>query len=254
MSIIGSNPIKWIFLMGQKTNSVGLRLKKRLNWPYTYNCNKPKDIGAIQIKLEQINYYTNIILSMLNCLPNNIDIRKNTKSVNVLTSFINHENIQKMTEFTTSSRFDNFSYLKSNIKNITLNKDYLTYNFVDTIRMPNKNKILNPKLITSFIVKVLNKDTILKQTNSNNNLKLSITKFLNTFLNIFKDDIVGVKVMCSGKWKKTPSGRKQKLVIKYGKICNASLKNIIRYDNLNQKTKFGAVGVKVWIASKNVVR
>jgi ribosomal protein S3 len=56
--------------------------------------------------------------------------------------------------------------------------------------------------------------------------------------------------MCSGKWKKTRSGRKQKFVVQLGRIPNSGVSNLVFFDQMTQKTKFGCFSVKVWIFMK----
>jgi ribosomal protein S3 len=60
--------------------------------------------------------------------------------------------------------------------------------------------------------------------------------------------IVGLKVICSGKWKKTRSGRKQKFLVKFGRIKNPSISVATSYNYAFQKTKFGSCSIKVWIS------
>jgi ribosomal protein S3 len=67
-----------------------------------------------------------------------------------------------------------------------------------------------------------------------------------------QNHILGFKIVCSGKWKKTRSGRKQKLTIKFGQIVNSSVSNVILYDYSVQKTRFGSCSIKVWISHSKI--
>jgi len=67
-------------------------------------------------------------------------------------------------------------------------------------------------------------------------------------LTIFHKLITGLKIECKGKWKKTRSGRKQKLNISFGKIQKNTLTNIIFYHSNSQETKYGKCSIKIWIS------
>jgi ribosomal protein S3 len=60
--------------------------------------------------------------------------------------------------------------------------------------------------------------------------------------------VSGLKVICSGKWKKTRSGRKQKVVFSIGRLRTQSMNSVSSYGFTVLATKFGAFSVKVWIS------
>jgi ribosomal protein S3 len=61
---------------------------------------------------------------------------------------------------------------------------------------------------------------------------------------------LGIKIICVGKWKKTNTGRKQKIYLKYGQIQSSNIANKILYHNISQTTKFGVCSIKIWVAHK----
>jgi ribosomal protein S3 len=75
--------------------------------------------------------------------------------------------------------------------------------------------------------------------------------FSQALLKQLQKNIIGLKIICSGKWKKTRSGRKQKLCVKFGQIVSSKVSNTLLYDFNSQTTRFGVIGIKVWIAYKN---
>jgi ribosomal protein S3 len=105
--------------------------------------------------------------------------------------------------------------------------------------------LLAPQIISSYITQQLNKNAKLKQNSFKNNLKNGITLFCFQLLRLLQVHIVGFKIVCSGKWKKTRSGRKQRLTVKFGRIRKSSISNKILYSYSTQKTKYGACGIKV---------
>lgn len=59
--------------------------------------------------------------------------------------------------------------------------------------------LLNPKLISRYLTNQLNRMTALKRSSFRSNLNNGILKFSYQILNRFKNNIVGLKIICSGK-------------------------------------------------------
>ena len=76
-------------------------------------------------------------------------------------------------------------------------------------------------------------------------MQKNILKVIRTNLRLFKFNIIGLKIIISGKWKKTNTGRTQKIYLKYGKIQNSNTRNKVIYQNIAQKTKFGMFSMKM---------
>jgi ribosomal protein S3 len=64
--------------------------------------------------------------------------------------------------------------------------------------------------------------------------------------------IAGVKVECSGKWKQTASGRKQKLSLTIGSIKTQSLSNVMSFGFSTIHTKHGVCSIKVWLSYREL--
>lgn len=63
--------------------------------------------------------------------------------------------------------------------------------------------------------------------------------------------ILGVKVECSGRWKQTGSGRKQRLLFIAGNINAQSIDAVISYGFSTINTKFGTCCFKVWVCFRH---
>jgi hypothetical protein len=135
-------------------------------------------------------------------------------------------------------------------RNFLLNQKHLIHRISDIKTQPktpiyekikNSFQVMPPKIITEFIRIQLTENTgvSLKKNNFSANLQGNILNFISLFLAEFKHDILGLKIICSGKWKKTRTGRKQKLYLKYGRIQSSNIANKIVYDTVSQKTKYG---------------
>ena len=62
--------------------------------------------------------------------------------------------------------------------------------------------------------------------------------------------ITGIKIVCSGRWRKTKSSRKQRTVYSFGKIRRQTFSTYVDYGFSSITTKYGVCGVKVWISYK----
>jgi hypothetical protein len=249
--------------MGQKINPLGLRLKKRTNWNTLFCVQNIKNYSKINTHNQQIEYSLDILLSNFHLFANNKTIIKNSKNYQIYTRLLQKKDIiRNHLEFQNSDRLELVKNEKKKIKNLFLNKYSIAYTFSDYFfnkqprdisKITNKQLlILAPKIITTYITNQLSKKGTLKRSTFRANLNFGIMAFSYQLLKRIQNSIIGLKIICSGKWKKTKSGRKQKLTVKFGRVVNPSMSNTILYDYSAQKTKFGVCGVKVWIAHKNI--
>jgi len=58
--------------------------------------------------------------------------------------------------------------------------------------------LLSPTIITSFITDQLQKSIKLKNKSFSISLNVGILKLINTFLQFFKNNITGIKIICAG--------------------------------------------------------
>jgi ribosomal protein S3 len=75
-------------------------------------------------------------------------------------------------------------------------------------------------------------------------------KLVEILLKNYNYKIIGLKIICLGRWKKTSTGRKQKLFLKFGQVKSSDISNKIIYQTISQTTKFGVCSIKIWIAQK----
>jgi len=105
----------------------------------------------------------------------------------------------------------------------------------------------------------MSKTTKLKNPFFNKSLQLGLLKFMIILLTYYKGfrsprapikNIIGVKIECSGRWKKTKSARTQKLCFNYGQTKKIGVVNTVFFSFLTQKTKYASCGFKVWFTFK----
>ena len=194
---------------------------------------------------------------------NNIFISRNSKTYEVSSKLLQRQSLfinarkQPITQTT-----DYLSNTEIAAKQLHLSRDNTSYRFSPLICAGLKNKkakdfnkmlrvqkndfsMLSPKLITAYICALLNKNSKFRSELLWAKFSPSIPVLLTRLLQPFKTELLGAKIILSGRWRKTKSGRKQKLCIKYGRVRKSSVSNIIMFDYATQKTKFGACGIKV---------
>ena len=272
--IVSSNLTLSVFIekMSQKINATGLRLKKKLSWNSVFCLHNPQKYANLTVSNRQIKYATTAILSKINTYSNKILTVRNSKTAVVYSKLIQQQQAYKNTRFYQKQMLKRteaaFSALSS-LRNLSLTGNFINYQLSSLITQNSVIKkkgldrsshflkssftLLTAKLITSFISALLQKDAKTKYGIDTSNLSASIPLLLTKLLSPFKNQLLGVKVICSGRWKKTGSGRKQKLCVKYGRVRNPNLSSVILFDYITQKTKFGACGIKVWVANKKTL-
>jgi hypothetical protein len=70
------------------------------------------------------------------------------------------------------------------------------------------------------------------------------------FFNQHMPFVTGIKIVCSGRWRKTKSSRKQRTIYSFGKIRRQTFSKHVDYGSSSITTKYGVCGVRVWISYK----
>ena len=257
--------------MAQKINSNYLRLNKRLNWDIIFSSHNFNDFFNLTINTSKLIETNTNLLNNLNLTENNCIIFKNSKIYKINFEILNQKFFFNFVKFLTvqkqaiknfyNYKIDYLSIIQSILKIFYVNQIQFI-NTISSIERQNKFQISNnnkrpflfmsAKIITEFLKIQISeiKPFKLKKNNFVANLQIKLINFINFFLTEFKYDIVGVKIICIGKWKKTKTGRKQKFYLKYGKIQKSDVRNKIIFHNINETTKYGICSLKIWIAHK----
>jgi len=264
--------------MGQKINPQSLRLKKRLNWKSLLGCDY-KDYGFLSIQNYNVSNLINIIFSKYNYYLNDSTVIKDSKNIRFTSKVLSELDFTKelikanqsknfSLETQQSARSHNLKNKKENLNIFNLNVPKLVtevsnFNTVKNntlVKYSTSNfLIIFPQLINSYIVKQMSEPNKLKNTFFNKSLQLGIMKLISTLLTYqigFRKprsalkNIVGFKLICSGRWKKTKAGRTQTLKFNYGQTKRTSVVSTMFYSFKTQKTKYASCGFKIWIAYK----
>ena len=259
--------------MAQKVNSTNLRLNKRLNWKITSCAHNFNDYSNVVYNANRIINTNTNIMRKLNAGLNNVATFKNSKNFEVNYDVLDQRFFIHFTKLICSSKrtIQNFYNFKNNsietlrplLRQLMLGRNNILFS-VSKTEVQKKLDFYNglkrpflfffPKLFSEFAKAQIMESKIinLKKNNFSRNLQRSLVSFVNYFLLEFYYDILGIKIICSGRWQKTGTGRKQKLYLKFGRIQNSNIANKILYHNVNQKTKYGMCSIKIWIAHKTV--
>jgi len=82
---------------------------------------------------------------------------------------------------------------------------------------------------------------------------MGIIKLAHFFFNSKTVNLVSsIKLICSGRWTKTKSSRKQKFIYSLGKLKNQTISAFLDYGFSFVITKYGTCSLKVWISYKYI--
>lgn len=254
--------------MAQKINTNTFRVKTRLNWNVSFITHNFHDFFPVFTNNLIFSNVLQTIFQKLNIIHNNPLLINSSKfykfflnsffeksihnmlnNKDAASSLIKRENLKTQTSMLSKLLMNSslYSLEQSNIQSINKNNSKKgKFDFI----LKNQFHLFTPSIILSFVSKQIEKPNKLKNKLFIKNLQFGLFMLINNLLFINKHDIVGIKLMISGKWKKTRSGRKQKLVLNFGKIERSSVVNALFFEQNHQKTKYGSCNVRIWISHK----
>jgi hypothetical protein len=244
--------------MGQKINPNALRLGKRTTWNSTWATTKSA-YASMFFSGAELKHYHTFLLNSLGFFTNNILVRKSCQKLQLYGNILTDASFAPLSTVSMSKRLKTFRCQQTLAPHL-INKT--SFSLLDhscsTILNVNGEQRKNKKLTLSFLlaqavceyiaVQIL-RPVSLKDSHFKTNLLRGITKLLDKILTTSTiTSILGVKIACAGKWKKTKSGRKQKISFTLGRLKTQSVKSITSYGYSTVSTKYGSCGIKVWIA------
>ena len=255
--------------MQRKIDTNALRLGTRLNWSSTW-CECPKTF--IETFLFDINsrLFLKVLFDQLRIGSDDIRLKKNSKkqlNSGKLLPFSRisgkwHSYIQNITESSELAREKNNN--KQNQHASSLSPffgchvfDYAAHTekiSTDTT-FNSKNKKFLPtvsgQLLGDYIANQISASPSLKDQSFKRGLERAIKRISNEFVKArVLRMVVGIKIVCSGKWKKTKSGRSQKVVVTTGRLHTQTVTALTSFGFATSVTKFGSCGIKVWVNYK----
>lgn len=239
--------------MAQKINTNSVRLKKRMNWHTFLNVQDFSKYANFFLLNNQNEFIIRKIFKKINYFTNSVLLTQDSKNTRSYSQLLHANDAQSSIDLKQASRkhfllqqqkmFDNLNIVnKKNIISVS--------NFNVSRKDTKRFTFLSPAIITSFVADQLQKSIKLKNKSFSISLNVGILKLINTFLQVFQNNITGIKIICTGNWKKTKAGRKQKLRLIFGKMQKPTINNFIVFNQSAQTTKYGCLGIKVWISHK----
>jgi ribosomal protein S3 len=191
----------------------------------------------------EIRYYTRILLNSLGLFPNEILSRKTSTKTQVYSKTLTQEDIvgfwsksRNQTAIYNIKKFESKYKLKPSQKGYGLN----------ILGKSHKPLFLSGQLLADYISRQISLTRKLKDES----FKSSLTPGLKHIIRTIGQDtnLSGLKITCSGKWRKTRSGRKETITCSHGRLLTQSMSSVGTFGFSMINTKFGACGVKVWIS------
>ena len=252
--------------MGQKINANSLRLGMRNNWKSEWF--DDKNYSLTFWKDNEIRKTLKTIVNFLGFSLNNFYIKKSNKKFHAFNKLIF---TSKLLFFMKTLKLKKPSIYRAlilqKIKNINFSKitpflkdanlDIRKYdNMVKNGIFDKTTKTILPFFISSqslsdYLGLQLISPLKLKDDCFKMNFWRGLTQFLHSFFN--KTTVLqinGIKLICSGRWKKSKTGRKQRFLCSIGKLRSQSYSTFIDYGFTNVNTKYGVSCIKIWISYK----
>ena len=252
--------------MGQKINSTSLRLKKRLNWNTITCLHNKRNLGDMTFQTQIISELTKLSLLHLNFYTNNLVMTKSHKNYQLFSRLVHQTKVftpnTYVNEFVKNAKIKYLGNETKALSQLHLNGSGVFTEFADFLfrqsrfsffsKIQHKFLVLSPRIITAFVKRQLKAPFKQKSRSFNSNLQTGLLRVANSLLLLFRNHVIGLQIICSGKWKKTRSGRKQKLFLRFGKIQKNTANNILFYHTIAQKTALGVCSLKIWISLKKM--
>lgn len=237
---------QWKYKIGQKVNMTSLRIGKRLNWQALWSGRNSAENTYFEM---QLKHYSKVLFSYFGLTTAILINKKNSKKIQTYAKLI-EPGFSVKTGF--SSKSIQTRKLRKSAVNISAAMLKHDYNMVVSTK-----KAQSPVLyvlgqnVAEYIAKQLSLAPKLKNMHFRRNLTQGIEALTRQVLVEHKNaGLLGIKVLCAGKWRKTGSGRKERLNIKKGELLTQSMRGLGYYGFATTATKYGACGIKVWITYK----
>ena len=253
--------------MGQKVSSISLRLGKRLSWSSLWTA-KDTNYGSKFVTSRERQHYLNNLFNYLGIHVNELFILNSNKPTRTVAKVFNHDSFSNVFDTGHLKNSQNTTRQKYNIKDVSAisRRDHSTMDiFLSSLtgikrkRLERANKlavlpVFNAQILADYIAEQVGFPENQKSQAFRKNLLSGVAKFTIFLLKkvkLAKSNVIsGLKIECSGKWKQTASGRKQKLIFIVGNIKAQSLDQFLSFGFSTISTKFGSCSFKVWVCFK----
>ena len=132
-----------------------------------------------------------------------------------------------------------------------LSKTSAQHIMLSSILTNTANKVLYPiisaHVLSDYIKGQIAAQQKFKSLDFRSGLKVGLSRLVNSFFKRFFNGgaVRGLRIVCAGRWSKTRSSRKQRLVINRGSLKRLTLSAFLDYGSSTVTTKFGVCSIKV---------
>lgn len=255
-----------------------MRLGNRLGWKSLWNVDS-SNFNSFFFEDIETRHFLRILLKTFGLDMNNISVSAWKNSLLVSGKVISVSDfLSKRKRETNLSQVNRKNHLASKMKGIqhltplvgstqleVLGKNESFYDF--SRRLQKKELVSNSRMsstgskgfvtpisaqvLCNIVAYQLGLPPKLKDNNFKRNLRKGIVGLVKFIFNKRTTPyIAGVKIICSGRWQKTKSSRKQRMTYSFGKIQRQSFSKFIDYGFIATTTKYGVCGIKVWVCYK----
>ena len=228
--------------MTKLNNSIGLRLNKRINWSYLW-CSDDINNSKITTTTKLIEENTNKISKLLA-----IDELILSKTNKCYLAFRKNVNLGYL--FTENSIRNRIQIFNRKIPRITDRNKGIKFETFKYLKIKNEMlQIVSAKYLSNYIAYQIKASTKSRDAAFNKSIATGIFTLIRHYFGRLKNyKLNGLSIICSGRWIKTRTGRKQKLKVTIGKTKKQTNKFNIDYSLTSLTSKFGVFSVKVWIS------
>lgn len=228
--------------MGHQTHSTGLRLPLNKRWSSKWSVNiKHKTHYQFLVHQDhQIKEFLSQLFLKYNITIGNVIIKRSSNNIFLfipINADINSQMFKKST-----LNFD----LKKSILQETI-ENYLerfTDSKVHLFLSPINNVVYNAKMLADFMANEIKKRKPYLPVIQNIFKKLTLKQGSS----LLKSSIIGIKIHCAGRLNGVDRARTAKM--SWGQLPLNKLTAEIDYAKSTAFTKFGTIGIKVWVAFK----
>ena len=256
--------------MAQTINTTTFRLKKRFNWKFLLCAQK---FTVLNNECQRLVKLKQLLFSRYRYWSNSYLINKNSKGYRVFSKLISDYEItneitqQNSAKNLNSTSSDSIKKAKRDLPLFNISKNSLLFEHGNFKQLKQNFKIattnnpflfISPEFLVSYAQQKMKEGR--KSFFINNNINLGLLKIIEVlfFYNNRNDklqkttinNITGLKIQCSGRWKRTKNGRAQRLNLSFGQLKKTSMSTSVFYNSFCEKTKYGTCNIKIWIAFK----
>ena len=254
--------------MSQKVNPIVFRLGARSSWLSVWNAKK-QDYSSILLNDVEFRSSFNAFMSFFGLFPSFPLVSYSTKNSVLYSKILNRNDLLKMkfvfnarkkelvnrkrynlsmcSFFSKTLYLDLFNYQKTSERQILKNdQSHVFFNF---LYFP----FISAQVLTNFICTQIQETLKNKEVGFKKNIRRGILKVIQSCFNKKTVHFIsGIRLICSGRFSKTKSGRTQSLSYSLGKLNIPKVSSFLDYGYSTVTTPLGSCSLHVLLCFKSI--